>query len=317
MSTPVKFRRPRLRPAEPVAAKTPSPTLIVLTSFFPESRRALRFTAELADHLASTLVLLHVDELAARYPDIPLQATPAEVRELRQDLQPLADELHRPVAIELATGPLNRVLPDMARRHAPALFVLGRSADEDADSELNQAIVDELRAAHLPLLLVPEIYAGPDLPQHLAVATDDEPFALHAGARAAQLLLRRLLPSQVTVVTASPIQDDSVCTAALHHVRTSGLLPEATPVPTVEGFYATQTEQGLLHAIASTEADWLVLLARPRRFLDQLLHHSITRRMLRWSPVPVLVVPSRAARSRAPRRPGKLNTNRLENDLLI
>ncbi|MBD2721087.1 universal stress protein [Hymenobacter sp. BT189] len=297
--------------------KTAVPSLLVLANFFPESRRALHFAAELADHLAAPLVLLHIDELAAQYPEIPLRHTAAEARELRQDLRQLAEELHRPATVELGTGLLKHILTEAARRHAPALFVLGRPADEEADVELSKAVVDELRAAHLPLLLVPEVYAGPDLPQHLAVATDDEPFALHAGARAAQLLLRRLLPTQVTVVTASPLQDDAVCTAALHHVRTSGLLPESVPTPTVEGFYATQTEQGLLHAIATTQADWLVLLARPRRFLDQLLHRSVTKRMLHWSPVPVLVVPSRQARSRAPKRPAKLNMPRLEDEFLI
>ena len=312
MHTPVKSRRHQPQQGSGVAKAT-APTLIVLTSFFPESRRAMWFATELANHMAAQLILLHLDPLAAQYPNIPLQATPAEARELRQDLQQLANALHRPATIELGMGLLSRVLPDTARRYAPALFVLGRPADEEADFELSKAIVDELRAAHLPLLLVPEVYAGPDLPQHLAVATDDEPFALHAGARAAQLLLRRLLPGQVTVVTVSPLQDDSVCTAALHHVRTSGLLPEPAPMPTMEGFYATQTEQGLLHAIATTQADWLVLLAHPRRFLDQLLHRSVTKRMLHWSPVPVLVVPTRTARTQVSKRSTKLEDPELKN----
>ncbi|MBH8568639.1 universal stress protein [Microvirga sp. STS02] len=308
MLTPVTPpRRHQPSPSEAHAVKEPAPTLIVLTSFFPESRRALRFAAELAGPLAAPLVLLHLDAMAAQYPNEPVDTTPADLRELRHDLQQLADELPRPATIELASGRLSRVLADMAQRHAPALFVLGRPADEQADFELSEAIVAELRAAHLPLLLVPEVYAGPDRPQHLAVATDDEPFVLHAGARAAQLLLRQLMPGQVTVVTASPLQDDNVCAAALHHVRTSGLLPAPGPVPTVEGFYATQTEQGLLHAIATTQADWLVLLAHPRRYLDQLLHHSITKRMLHWSPVPVLVVPSQTSRRRAPKRPTQLD----------
>ncbi|MDB5271418.1 MAG: universal stress protein [Hymenobacter sp.] len=307
MLTPVKPHHQQPHSVESPVGKVPVPTLIVLTSFFPESRRALRFAAELAGPLAAPLVLLHIDAMAAQYPNVPMATAPADRRELRHDLQQLADELHRPATIELASGMLSRVLADAAHRHAPALFVLGRPADEQADFELSEAMVAELRAAHLPLLLVPEVYAGPDLPQHLAVASDDEPFALHAGAQAAQLLLRQLMPSQVTVVAASPLQDDNVCAAALHHVRTSGLLPTPGPVPTVEGFYATQTEQGLLHAIATTQADWLVLLAHPRRYLDQLLHHSITKRMLRWSPVPVLVVPSQTARSRPSKRSTQLN----------
>jgi nucleotide-binding universal stress UspA family protein len=288
-------------PATP-ANKALAPTLIVLTSLFSESRRALRCAGELADQLAAPLVLLHIDPEAAISPELPMAPSPAAARELHQDLQQLADQLQRPATIELGSGLLARVLVDAARRYGPALFVLGRPVDDQADFELGKAVLDELRTNHLPVLLVPEVYAGPDLPSHLAVATDDEPFALHPGAKAAQLLLRKLLPNQVTVVTASPLQDDAVCAAALHHVCTSGLLPPQSPTPTVEGFYASQTEQGLLQALAVTQADWLVLLVRPRRFLDNLLHHSVTKRMLRWSPVPVLVVPSKAARTRAPKR---------------
>lgn len=270
------------------------PTLLVLGNFFPEGKRALSLAAELAEPLNAPLVLLHVAPRA----EATSEENPAATRALRRDLQQLTRELGRPATIELVAAPLRLALQEVAQRHAPALFVLGRPAAVDADFELGLTVIDELRAAHLPLLLVPEVYAGPDVPQHLAVASDDEPFALHAGARAAQVLLRGLQLPQVTVITASPLQDDAVCQAALHHVRRSGLLPAHGAHASVEGFYAMQTEQGLLHALATLQADWLVLLARPRHFLDKLLHRSVTKRMLRWSPVPVLVVPSRAARFR-------------------
>ena len=163
MHTPVKSRRHQPQQGSGVAKAT-APTLIVLTSFFPESRRAMWFATELANHMAAQLILLHLDPLAAQDPNIPLQATPAEARELRQDLQQLANALHRPATIELGMGLLSRVLTDTARRYAPALFVLGRPADEEADFELSKAIVDELRAATCPCCWCPKYTPGPTCP---------------------------------------------------------------------------------------------------------------------------------------------------------
>jgi nucleotide-binding universal stress UspA family protein len=292
----------KARPSLPATPAATVPTLVVLANFFPESRRALRLAAELAAPLGAPLVLLHLNPLAASssvagLPPLPL----ASQRELHAGLRELASELGQPVKTEIAEGLLADTLADIARRYQSVVFVLGRPAGEQADFTLGDALLDELRMAQLPALLVPEAYTGPSLPQHLAIAADDEPFDLHAGARAARQLLHQLTFAQATVVAVAPVQDDALCAAALHHVRASGLLPAPALALAVEGFYHAQPEHGVLRALAALNADWLVVLPHPRHFLDNLLHHSVTRRLLHRSPVPVLVVPTHPTHPRVRR----------------
>ena len=286
MNTPAK----EASAAEPVAARH-ALTLLVLTSFFAESRRALRFAAELAAHLHGRVVLLHVNQLTLLNDDVQPPLPPQTVRELRQALQALAIEAHVPADFELAPNLLPGAVEDIARRYGPALFVLGRPAAERFDFDLGAAVLQVLRHAQLPVLLVPETYAGPAVPTHLAVAADDEPFVLHRGAKAAQQLLHQLAPARTTVITASPMQDDEGCAAALHHVRASGLLPASGPPPAVEGFYAMHPDEGVLQGLSTTQADWLLALARPHTLLGEVFHRSVTKRLLLHSPAPVLVVP--------------------------
>lgn len=51
---------------------------------------------------------------------------------------------------------------------------------------------------------------------------------------------------------------------------------------------------GLLRALADTQADLLVLIARPHSFLGRMFYHSVTAEVLRRSPVAVLLVPAQA-----------------------
>ena len=266
--------------------------LIVLASFFPETRRALQVAGELAARLRARLVLLHVDQLALVDDNLHLAKPAAATREMRQALQVMAADLPVPAAIELTDDLLPRVIDNLTRRYGPALYVLGRPAAERADFAMGAAVLDVLRHARLPLLLVPETYDGPTVPEHLAVATDDAPFALAPGAAPARRLLHQLAPAHLTVVTVSPMQDDAACAAALHQVRASGLLHTRATHLGVEGFYDTQADEGTLQAIDTLQADWLVVLAREHSVLGSLFHRSITNRLLLRSPVPVLAVPA-------------------------
>ena len=290
MNTPIQKPRPA---AEPMPGRHRL-TLLVLTSFFAESRHALHFAKELATPLGARVVLLHVNQLALLNDEVPLAPPPQATRELRQAMHALAIEQDMPADFELAPNLLPGAAEDMVRRYGPALFVLGRPAAERFDFDLGAAVLQVLRNAELPVLLVPESYTGPAVPQHLAVAADDEPFELRHSAKAAQQLLQQLAPPHTTVITASPMQDDEGCAAALHHVRASELLPHPAKGASlsVEGFYATHPDEGVLKGVATLGPDWLVVLARRHTLLGGLFHRSVTTRLLLHSPVPVLVVPT-------------------------
>ena len=74
-------------------------------------------------------------------------------------------------------------------------------------------------------------------------------------------------------------------------MRASKLLAPATPLKLYEVADSTPAA-GILQALADTRADMLVLLTRPRSFLGELFHRSVTAAVLRHTRVPVLLLPA-------------------------
>jgi len=133
--------------AGPVADQHPL-TLLVLTSFFAESRHALGFAAALAAPLGARVVLLHVGQLTSPNDDIRLPPPPQASRELHEALRALASEQHVPTDFELVPDLLPGAAEDLARRYGPALFVLGRPAADRFDFDLGAARAASARNLH-------------------------------------------------------------------------------------------------------------------------------------------------------------------------
>jgi nucleotide-binding universal stress UspA family protein len=68
-------------------------------------------------------------------------------------------------------------------------------------------------------------------------------------------------------------------------------VPAATPLELYKAAETTPAP-GVLQAVADTQADLLVLIARPRSFWSGLFHRSVTAAVLRRSTVPVLLLPA-------------------------
>jgi nucleotide-binding universal stress UspA family protein len=79
----------------------------------------------------------------------------------------------------------------------------------------------------------------------------------------------------------------------LRAARTHWLLPATAPL-TLYTQPAASPAAGILQAVEDTRADQLVMMARPRSFLGQLFHHSVTAQVLRRTRVPVLLLPAEA-----------------------
>jgi len=259
-------------------------SLIVLTSFYEAAHQAVPYADALASTLGGRLVLLHVNRVSAFDPYVFVDEAWRR-QELGRGadtmalLTRLAGQLKSPATVEQATDLVPDVARALAARHAPALFVLGRP---DPALEL-------LRAAQLPVLLVPIGTPVPALPLRVLVAADREDFALTGSAAGAQELLRAL-GAVVTVAYASEVEDDEGAAAALRAVRRSGLAA-GLPEPDLRGYQYERPADGVLAAIADTRADLVVVLARPRSYLGELFHRSVTAAVASRSPVPVLVVP--------------------------
>ena len=272
-----------------------SPTLIVLTSFYPAAQQALRYADTLASALGGRLVLLHVNR-ASLYDPYVFVGENWHRQELAGEadtatlLARLTSQLRAPATVELATDLLPIVAHDLVSRYQPALFVLGRPAPENASPEqLSAATLELLRAAQLPVLLVPLDTAATVPPQRVLVAADDEACALPDSAAAVHQLLR-VPGAALTVAHVSTVEDDEGCARALRAVQQCGLLA-GLPEPALRGYQFDHPAPGVLAAITDTQADMVVLLARSHSYFGELFHGSVTAQVSRQSRIPVLVLP--------------------------
>ena len=73
-------------------------------------------------------------------------------------------------------------------------------------------------------------------------------------------------------------------------MQLSGLV-HGLPTPALRGYEHDNYAEGVLAAVADTQADLVVVLARQRSYFSELFHRSVTAQLLERCPVPVLVLP--------------------------
>ncbi len=271
-------------------------TLVVFTGFYAPARHTVRYADTLTQAVGGKLVLLHVTGAAAYD---PYEGVGESFRQAAHDRQvgtaeALEEQAHGLAShptVEVATDLLPAVAQDVAARHHPALFVISQPDPvHPAAADVVTACAELLRAGSYPLLVVPFATPAEQPPRRILIAADREVFALAPAAQPLRQLL--LLPDAVVFVAhVSAVEDDEGCALALHAVQASGLV-EGRPTPELRGYAYDSYEAGLLAAVQDTQAELVVVLARPRSYWGELFHHSVTAQLLQRCPVPVLVLPT-------------------------
>ena len=276
-------------------------SILVLAKFADAAEATARYAAALGAPLDLRLALLHVEVYPVMLePELVAAAAEQTQRneaETMAGLRALARRLPGHPEVFEAAGIVADGVAAAVRRQHPLLLALGLSHEQRLlDRLLLDRVLPVLRATHRPLLLVPEDVpcAGP--PRRVLVAVDGEPFTPNAASRALVPLLAAWAATfTVTHVRAQVEQrGQAPGRLALADVRASGLLPAAAPLALHEAANA-HPATGVLHALADTQADLLVLMARPRSFLGRLFHRSVTAAVLRHCDVPVLLLPVEAS----------------------
>ena len=141
---------------------------------------------------------------------------------------------------------------------------------------------------------MPEAAPTAAVPRRVLLALDVEPFELNTAAKKLAPLLAAW---QAAYIVAHAVDGREPVTPprrlALDDVRTNGVVPPGASLR-LHQMTGTTAADGILKAITDTQADLVLLIARPRSFLGRRFHHSVTADVLRRSPVPVLLVPAEA-----------------------
>lgn len=276
-----------------------SDSILVLANFAEDAEVTARYAARLGAPLHLSLVMLHLEEYPVLLePELMVTVTERTQRgeaETVADLRALARHLPGWPEVLEAVGNMSDGVAETVRREQPLLLAMGLSREQ---SLLHRLLCDHLlpvlRATYRPLLLVPHDVAwGGGPPRRVLVAVDDEPFIPNAASRALAPLLAAWEAAFTVahVGTQAGQQGQAPGRLALADARASSLLPVAAPLGLYEAADADPAT-GILRAVADTKADLLVLISRPRSFWGDLFHRSVTATVLRYCPVPVLLVPA-------------------------
>jgi len=269
-------------------------SILVLANFADAAEATARYAAALGAPLHLRLAMLHLDvypvmlepELVAA----SAEQTQRNEAETMVGLHALARRLPGHPEVLEATGFMADAVAKAVHQQQALLLALGLSHEQSLlDRFLLDQVLPVLRATHRPLLLVPRDAPCVGPPRRVLVAVDGEPFTPNAASRALAPLLAAW-GCTFTVVQVHP-QGGPPSRLALADVRASGLVPAATPLAHYKAA-DTPAAPGVLQVVADTQADLLVLIARPRSFWSELFHRSVTASVLRHCQVPVLLLPA-------------------------
>ena len=272
-----------------------TPSLVVLTDFFAVTNRALSYAAGLAVPLNAQLVLLHT-----RYDGLPVpegygaRHTPQGDWKTDQALLRLAAEQTVPTEVDVAADFLPEAVTEAVRRHHPLFMVLGRpSAATEPAELLTSVVMDLLRHAPHPLLLVPAVGWDAFPPRRFLLAVDGQPFAFNDADH--QEVLSRLLQATHATLDAVYVTDDEHALPhagnVLETIRANDLVSTFAESRLHEVYHSTVTG-GVLEEAARQEADMLVVVVRRHSLLGSLFHRSVTAQLVQESSIPVLLLPA-------------------------
>ena len=267
-----------------------NPTFVVLTDASPADKPTLAYAAALAAALGAGLHLVHVLDapLVTALDYGPPPPNPEYAQAVQASLTQAAARLAVPATVEVVTGNHEQALA----AYQPAMLIAGLTATDGPLSEwLGNRALPLAHQTGYPLLLVPQYLpaAAVHPPRRAVLAIEDQPFRLTTQAQALAPLLDKLACA-ITPVTALPPGQELRGGAGLRAVQHCGLAATLAH-STLHRVLDAHPASGIWQAADELEADLVVLLDQGHGWVHKLFSDSVIADVLRYSQVPVLLLP--------------------------
>jgi nucleotide-binding universal stress UspA family protein len=271
-----------------------NPTFVVLTDASPADEPTLAYAAALAAPLGASLHLVHVL-------DAPLVTTlnygpplpdASYVQAVRVALTQAAARLTVPTTIEVVESSGQGTHEHALATYQPALLIAGLTATDGPLSEwLNNRALPLAHQTGYPLLLVPEYLpkAAVHPPRRVVLAVEDHSFKLTSQAQALAHLLDKLA-CPITPVMVLPPGEELRGEIGLRAVQQCGLAANLLQSP-LHRVLDVRPSAGIWQAADEAEADLVILLDQGHGWVHKLFSGSVIADVLRYSQVPVLLLP--------------------------
>lgn len=278
-------------------------TILVLTDFSEKAERAAVCALNIAEGTNAKVVLFHFYDSSAAYLQEGLVYDDTQNDEQNEETDLALDKLAIRLRTEFldsgklapvivcasASGPLNGKLQNIIESYQVSLIIMG---DQSEDAMLNRILFGNeshlvIEESTCPVLLVPEHFEYRDLRKILFASE------LKISEREGLLFLKELASLWKSTIKLLHITDrdpsDPDLTSTLYDFRQS-----MTNMPGLELDYdlvnGSDITETLSAYVDEENADLIVLVHRKRSRVGQFMHRSVSKAMMNYHQVPLLVL---------------------------
>jgi nucleotide-binding universal stress UspA family protein len=275
-------------------------TILCPTDFSPGSENAIRYAGELAQRMASRIVLFHSisEPVGTGFVPYPGETAPEPLpdpgyRQQQRKLEALKNNLENtewgmPVAYQtlVADGLAQETIPQVARRVQADMIVLGKESPEGLKQLLTGSVMaGVLKSASCPVLIIPPRVTFRQV-HRIAFATDlqGEPYTdiafvtKLAGLFAAEILFLHVLTGEAPDTRQKAQAGLDLLLKRLAYKNAYSYLENYAHI-----------EEGISQFCRRHHADMLVMGYHPHHFWQRLLAQDHTRQVAYHATLPLLV----------------------------
>lgn len=268
-------------------------TILIATDFSAPANTAVRYGAQLADHLGASIILANAfslpmggyDSMAPLSVISDMQSSSMEaLHALRNELQ---DELQITSDIQCVAkaGSSEGIIAELVEERSVSIVILGIASDAGGFKKhfLGSTVTDAIHELKIPVLVIPENTNYSNIEKIMFAVDPEQKEDLSAFIIVRQLC--EVLKAELEILSVLPLQEDLSNSVLLKARVAEGLKGFPHKVKIV---HSADVAQGLEQYVQTYNPDLLVLHPRHHGILSRLFETGITTRLIYSAKVPLL-----------------------------